>query len=75
MFHYPRAVYDRSPHLAVREGEWKLLVNPDGSEVQLYNVANDREETNNLARVQAERAERLKKAALDWKRSLPAYTP
>ncbi len=75
LFHYPRAVYDRSPHLAVREGEWKLLVNPDGSDVQLYNVATDREETNNLARAQAERAERLKKAALDWKRSLPAYAP
>ena len=73
LFHYPRAVYDRSPHLAVREGEWKLLVNPDGSEVQLYHVATDREETNNLATVQVELAERLKKAALAWKKSLPAY--
>lgn len=73
-FHYPRVEYDRSPHLAVRQGEWKLLVTPDGSDVQLYNIANDRNETNNLATAKAELAERLKNAALAWKSSLPAYT-
>jgi arylsulfatase A-like enzyme len=72
-FSYPRVAYDRSPHLAVRQGEWKLLVNPDGSDVQLYDMAADRNETNNLATVKVELAGRLKAAALAWKGSLPAY--
>ncbi|HEY4417539.1 MAG TPA: sulfatase-like hydrolase/transferase [Verrucomicrobiae bacterium] len=75
LFHYPGPVYDRSPHLAVRQGEWKLLVNPDGSDVQLYNLTADRNETNNLATTNGELVKRLKAAALAWKGSLPAYPP
>jgi len=33
------------PDLAVRDGEWKLLCEYDGSQPQLYNLANDRGET------------------------------
>lgn len=38
-----------SPKLAMREGDYKLLVNPDGSDRQFYNLASDKEETTNLA--------------------------
>lgn len=37
-----------SPKLAVREGDYKLMRNPDGSNRQFYNVATDRNETANL---------------------------
>ena len=40
---------DISPMLAVREGDWKLLMNPDGTQRELYDLADDPQETNNLA--------------------------
>jgi arylsulfatase A-like enzyme len=49
-----------SPSLAVRDGKWKLLVNPDGSDPQLYDLASDQGERNNLL------AERLDKANELW---------
>ena len=70
-FNYPGQPYDRSPHLAVREGKWKLLVNPDGSQVQLYNLVTDCNETNNVAEANPELTQKLTDAALAWKRSLP----
>lgn len=70
-FNYPGHPYDRSPHLAVREGKWKLLVNADGSNVQLYDLETDERETTNLADKNPEVTQRLKEAALNWRRSLP----
>jgi arylsulfatase A-like enzyme len=74
-FAYPRLAFDRSPHLAVREGKWKLLVNPDGSDVELFDLEADGYETTNVAAKQIELTNRLKEAALAWKKSLPAYPP
>lgn len=71
LFHYPGPVYDRSPHLAVREGKWKLLVNADGSQVELYDLKTDGNETNNVAAANPELAKRMTDAALTWKKSLP----
>ena len=70
-FRFPAAASDRSPNVAVREGRWKLLVNADGSNAELYDVVADSSETSN--RVQAEEAitRRLKSSALTWKRSTP----
>jgi arylsulfatase A-like enzyme len=70
-FNYPGHPYDRSPHLAVREGKWKLLVNADGSDVQLYDLNADPNETNDVAGKNPEITKRLKEAALTWKHSLP----
>jgi arylsulfatase A-like enzyme len=62
---------DRSPSLAVREGKWKLLVNADGSSVELFDVNTDPKETKNVAGKQEDVAQRLKKAALGWFDSRP----
>ena len=48
------------PSLAMRDGHWKLLVNADGSDPQLYDLASDPREQNNLL------AERLEKANELW---------
>ena len=45
----PGKLAHRSPTLAVREGNWKLLVNADGSNEQLFNLAQDPSESHNLA--------------------------
>lgn len=70
----PRNPYDRSPNVAVREGEWKLLVNDDGTSVELYNVVADAAETSNVASRHADIAEGLKKRALAWRKQLPGRT-
>jgi arylsulfatase A-like enzyme len=70
-FIYPRSPYDRSPNVAVREGKWKLLVNADGTSAELYDLETDPKETTNLASQQLDTTERLREAALAWRRSLP----
>lgn len=60
------------PDLAVRDGDWKLLCTYDGTEPQLYNLAQDRSETNNLATKHPDRVQRLTKAVLAWNQSMPA---
>ncbi|WP_168442114.1 sulfatase family protein [Pontiella desulfatans] len=37
-----------SPKLAMRNGNYKLLINPDGSNAQFYDLSVDKEESNNL---------------------------
>ena len=72
-FAFPRP-RDRSPNVAVREGSWKLLVNADGSDVQLYQLDADPNETTNLAAQHPDIAARLKAKALAWRRALPKLT-
>jgi hypothetical protein len=41
---------DRSPQLATRAGKWKLLVNADGSQLELYDLAADSQRTDATSR-------------------------
>jgi hypothetical protein len=59
----------------MREGEWKLLINADGSGVELYNVVHDRTELKNVAAEHAEIVRRMSELALRWRNSLPALNP
>lgn len=71
-FGYPGETPDeRSPNVAIREGKWKLLVNADGSDVQLYDLDADEHETTNVADKNPAVAKRLTDAALKWRKSLP----
>lgn len=58
-----------SPHIAVREGDWKLLVNADGSTVELYNMKTDYLEKTNVASSNPDIVNRLKPMAIDWFKS------
>lgn len=60
------------PALAVRDGDWKLLSEYDGSEAQLYNLSVDRGETQNAAAGNPDVVARLTKALLAWHASMPA---
>lgn len=55
-----------SPSLAVRDGKWKLLVNPDGSDAQLYNLADDIGETKNRFQDFPEKAAGLWQKIRTW---------
>ena len=72
-FNYPAQPVDRSPHIAIREGKWKLLVNDDGTSTGLYNMETDFNETTNLAEKEPGTTQRLRAAALAWRRSLPKF--
>ncbi len=59
------------PDLAVRDGDWKLLCDYDGSNPQLYNLADDRGEKQNVATDHAAIVTRLTNAAISWHKSMP----
>lgn len=59
------------PDLAVRQGNWKLFCNYDGSSPELYDLANDVSESNNVAMDHAEIVNSLVEQAVSWHQSLP----
>ncbi len=67
----PKSI-ERLPDLAVRDGNWKLLCEYDGSDVQLYNLSTDIAESDNQAKQHPEVVARLKKDLLSWHESMPA---
>ena len=70
-FKYPAAAAHRSPNVAVREGDWKLLVNADGSDAQLFDLGADIFETRNVAESNPQITAHLKQKALAWRKELP----
>jgi uncharacterized sulfatase len=60
------------PDLAVRDGDWKLLCEYDGSKPLLYDLARDQGETTDLAAREPAVVARLTAAVLAWHRSMPA---
>jgi arylsulfatase A-like enzyme len=58
-------------NLAVRDGDWKLVMTFDQSRIELHDLCKDRTETDNVAADHPEVVARLSKMALDWKATLP----
>jgi len=67
----PGAESDQSPNLAIRDGRWKLLVNADGSGLELYDFEASSDERENVAEANPEVAERLSQQLLGWRVRLP----
>ena len=63
---------DRSPNLAIRYGRWKLLVNDDGSGLELYDFDQATDERENVAERHPMVAEKLSQQLLEWRRGLPS---
>ena len=59
------------PDLAVRHQHWKLLCEYDGSQTELYDLAKDPGETNDLAERYPEKVDHLKKMLLEWHHAMP----
>lgn len=68
VFNHP---WNRSPMLAIREGRWKLLMNPDGGRVELYDIERDPGEALNLAAAEGAIVARLRERVSAWQRTLP----
>ncbi len=63
-----------SPSLAVRDSNWKLLVNPDGSNAELYDLASDPQERKNLLAEHPEKAKELWQKIRRWADSVGLET-
>jgi arylsulfatase A-like enzyme len=61
----------KSPALAIRDHDWKLLMNPDGSRIELYNLKANPCEVDNLASENPNRVRRISRQLLDWHKALP----
>jgi arylsulfatase A-like enzyme len=59
------------PRLAVRDGDWKLVMTDDVQRVELHHLTEDRAESTDVAKDHPEIVARLTKLALDWKATLP----
>ena len=68
VFNHP---WNQSPMLAIREGPWKLLMNPDRSRVELYDIHADPGEQDNVADAHADQVEGLAGRVLTWQKTLP----
>lgn len=64
-------VSNMSPMLAVRDGNWKLLLNPDRSRIELYDISKDPRESSNAANQHPKVVDRLAQKALTWQNTLP----
>ena len=70
----PGGKENRSPHLALRFNEWKLLTNVDSTHIELYNLIDDPSERDNKLQHYPEKARELIRHLLDWRRSMPVST-
>jgi arylsulfatase A-like enzyme len=68
---FPKENGARSPNLAIRDGNWKLLINADASGAELYDLVADPNESIDLASQKLEQVARLKASVLAWRKSLP----
>ncbi|MFK8111971.1 MAG: sulfatase-like hydrolase/transferase [Rubripirellula sp.] len=60
-----------NPDLAVRDDQWKYLVNIDGSDPQLYDVVKDPSESRNLANQHPQIVKQLDDAVRVWNVKMP----
>jgi arylsulfatase A-like enzyme len=59
------------PDLAVRDGDWKLLCEYDGTQPELYNLKTDRGESNNVASEHPNITRRLTESVIQWHQIMP----
>ena len=60
------------PRLAVRDGDWKLVLDSDAKRVELHRLTEDRAESENMAGAHPDIVARLSKLAMEWKATLPS---
>ena len=61
----------KSPMLAIRDGKWKLLMNPDRSRIELYDIPKDPTELDNVAAQHPDVIKKLSEKLLKWQAALP----
>lgn len=70
-----RPTGDNWPRMALRSGDWKLLMDFEGERVELYHMPSDKEESKNLAAEHPDRVAAMREQLLGWKAGLPEAPP
>ncbi|MEM9986795.1 MAG: sulfatase-like hydrolase/transferase, partial [Bacteroidota bacterium] len=65
-YNYPKDSADRSLQLAVRSTKWKLYTTPDGSSVELYDLASDPKESQEVSASHPDLVQELKPLLIEW---------
>ena len=63
------------PAGAIRDGDWKLVEQFEDGSVELFNLAQDVGEANNLAESEPARADELRRKLKEWRESVGARMP
>ena len=66
-----RLLQDR-PDLAIRDSDWKLLIFRNGSKPELFNMADDPNESKNLAAEHPDRVRRMSEQVIQWDKTVQA---
>jgi arylsulfatase A-like enzyme len=66
----PGLAVDQSPALAVRDGDWKLLMGWDGTGAELYGLQDDRAESENVAPAHPDVVQQLTQELAAWRDSI-----
>ena len=73
-WHYPM-YHHSTPAGAIRRGDWKLIEFFEDGRLELYNLADDIGEKNNLAAKMPEKARALRRKLTAWRKSVGAAMP
>lgn len=65
-FAKPPQEHHQSPHLAIRRGNFKLLINSNGTGMELYNIDEDPNETTNIAIKHPLLCKELSQKVINW---------
>ena len=63
------------PHLGIRDGKWKLLLNEKLGKAELYDIVGDWAETTDLSKQHPEVVGTLTQQLHAWKKTIPAHPP
>jgi arylsulfatase A-like enzyme len=75
-WHFPNYTNQGSrPAGAIREGDWKLVEHFEDGSLELFNLAEDISETNNLAAADPQRANEMHHKLKAWRTSVGAQMP
>jgi arylsulfatase A-like enzyme len=71
-WHYPHYYHTTTPVSAIRQGDWKLIEYLENEEVELYNLADDTSEENNLSEKHSQKSSELLQLLHNWKKQVNA---
>ena len=74
-WHYPHYYPRMTPASALRDGSWKLIHYFEDDRVELFDLANDSGESNDLVTTYPARAKQLKTRLNQWRESVGANIP
>ncbi len=76
-FHFPNFSWHKKNRLggAIRQGDYKLIERYDDGSVELYNLAEDLSEEHNLSAEMPDRARRMQRDLVQWRKESGALMP